>query len=109
MKLLTNEEQIQQIMGVFFRAGGINRYKGPVTNAVVNVFIKMLLDAQRCLNDTTWAYRPDPEDPPVQALLSQMNLRIIERMAKLNEEHSCIEFAIERYMDELKRAIVSGK
>ncbi len=109
MKLLTTEEQIQQLMGVFFRAGGINRYKGPVTEAVVNVFIKMLLDAQRCLNDTTWAYRPDPGDPPIQALLSQLNTRIIERMAELNKEHSCIEFAIERYMEELKRAIVSGK
>jgi len=109
MKLLTEDEQIQQLMGAFFQAGGVKRYKGPISNAVIEVFVYMLLDAQRCLNDTTWDYRPEPGDPPVKALLSQMNLRIIERLADLNKQNTCIEFAIERYMDHLKQAILTGK
>ena len=109
MKLLTTEEQVQRVIDTFFQAGGVKRYKGPISEATVEVFIRMLLDAQRCLNDATWAYCPEPRDPPITALLSQINLRIIERMAELNEEHTCIEFAIERHLGDLKQAIVTGK
>lgn len=107
--LTSHEEEIRKLMGAFFHAGGVKRYKGPVSDAVVAVFIKMLLDAQHCLNDASWAYRPDPDDPPISAMLSQVSMSFIERLARLNEDHTCIEFAIERYMDELKRAIIASQ
>ena len=109
MHMSSEEEQVRRVMNAFFQAGGVQRYKGPITNPVVEVFVKMLLDAQRCLNETSWVYRPDPEADAIDGLLSQINMRVIERMTSLNEESSCIEFAIEKYMEPLKQAIMASQ
>jgi|LGOV01.1.fsa_nt_gb hypothetical protein len=104
MKDLSEEEQLQELISTFYRAAGMPGWKGNINNKVVDVFTRMLIEAEGCLKDVSWVFRPDPTLPPIKDLLYQVDYMVIEKMARINQESSCLEFILEKWDDKLNNA-----
>ena len=109
MEILSHEQQVQKAIDAFFRAAGMNGWRGPVNDQVAEVFTSMLLEAQKCLNDNSWAFRPEPGKSPVESLIFQIDMNTITRMEKLNQDGTCLEFVVEKWVDKLNQAALAGR
>lgn len=101
---LSEEEQLRNLISDFYRAAGMPGWKGNINNKVVDIFTRMLIEAGGYLEDISWVFRPDPTLPPIQDLLYQVDYMVIEKMAKINQESSCLEFILEKWDDKLTDA-----
>lgn len=104
MTNLTEEEQLRELISLFYQAAGMQGWQGKINNKVVDIFTRMLIEAQGYLRDNSWVFRPDPSLPPIQDLLYQVDRMVIEKMARMNEESSCLEFILEKWDDKLEAA-----
>lgn len=104
MTNLSEEEQLKKLIDSFYRAAGMPGWKGNINNEVVDIFTRMLIEAQAYLEDTSWVFRPDMSIPPIQDLLYQVDRMVIEKMDKMNQESSCLEFILEKWDDKLEQA-----
>ena len=104
MSALSEEEQLQQLIDSFYRAAGMPGWEGNINNEVADIFTRMLIEAQGYLRNNSWAFRPDPSLSQIQDLLYQVDRSVIEKMAKMNQESSCLEFILEKWDDKLEQA-----
>lgn len=104
MTNLSDEEQLRSIISQFYKAAGMPGWEGNINNKVVDIFTRMLIEAQGYLQDNSWVFRPDPSLPPIKDLLYQVDRMVIEKMAKMNQESSCLEFILEKWDDKLEKA-----
>lgn len=104
MTSLSEEEQLRELISSFYRAAGMPGWEGNINNKVVDIFTRMLIEAGGYLTDISWVFRPDPTLPPIQDLLYQVDYMIIEKMARINQESSCLEFVLEKWDDKLSDA-----
>lgn len=101
---LSEEEQLQKLIDSFYRAAGMPGWEGNINNEVVDIFTRMLIEAQGYLRDNSWAFRPDLSVPPIQDLLYQVDRMVIEKMDRMNKESSCLEFILEKWDEKLEKA-----
>lgn len=101
---LAEEKQLRDLISAFYLAAGMPKWEGKINNKVVDIFTRMLIEAEGYLKDVSWVFRPDPSMPPIKDLLYQVDVSIIEKMAEINEESSCLEFIIEKWDDKLSQA-----
>lgn len=104
MTKLSEKEQLQQLIDSFYRAAGMPGWEGNINNEVVDIFTRMIIEAQGYLQNNSWVFRPDMSIPPIQDLLYQVDYMVIDKMAKLNQESSCLEFILEKWDDKLEQA-----
>jgi hypothetical protein len=104
MTNLSEEEQLRELISSFYRAAGMPDWEGNVNNEVADIFTRMLIEAQGYLDNNTWVFRPDPGLPPIRDLLYQVDYMVIDKMAKMNEKSSCLEFILEKWDDKLEAA-----
>ena len=88
MTNLSDEEQLRSLISLFYKAAGMPGWEGNINNKVVDIFTRMLIEAQGYLQDNSWAFRPDPSLPPIKDLLYQVDRMVIEKMAKFNKNQA---------------------
>lgn len=104
MTTQSEELQLQTLIDSFYRAAGMPGWQGNINNEVVDIFTRMLIEAQGYLKENSWVFRPDMSVPPIQDLLYQVDYMVIDKMAKMNEDSSCLEFILEKWDDKLEQA-----
>lgn len=98
------KETLLELIDTFYKVAGESGWTGEINNDTAQIFTQMLIQAQRCLGDYTWGLDLSTNPITVQWLIQQLETRTIERMGKLNEEKTCLEFVIEQWDEELRLA-----
>lgn len=101
---MNRELRLQKLIDEFYRAAGMPGWEGNVNEKVADIFTRMLIEAQGYLNDKSWAFRPDPSLSPIDDLLYQVDSSVIQKMAKMNAQTSCLEFILEKWDEKLEQA-----
>ena len=98
------KEGLTDLIDTFYRAAGEPGWQGQVNDNVAKVFMEMLLEAQRGLKDYSWSILVPEHEVTVKWLIYQIDNFTIEKMGRMNEETSCLEFALEKWDDRLRLA-----
>lgn len=98
------KETLLQLIDTFYKAAGEPGWSGEINHETAHVFTHMLIEAQRCLADYTWGLHIGMEPITVQWLIQQLEPRTIEKLGQLNENNTCLEFTIEKWEEELRKA-----
>ena len=97
-------EALSELIDTFYKAAGEPGWKGHINDSVAKVFVEMLLEAQRGLKDYSWSIIIPVQEVNVKWLIYQIDNFTIEKMGRMNQEASCLEFAIEKWGDRLRLA-----
>ena len=97
------KEALHELIDTFYRSAGENGWQGNINDSVAKVFLQMLLEAQKGLKDYSWSIIM-PEEITVKWLIYQIDNFTIEKMGRMNQQTSCMEFAIEKWDDRLRLA-----
>ncbi len=98
------KEALTELIDTFYRSAGEAGWQGDINDSVAAVFMQMLLEAQRGLKDYSWSIIVPEHEVTVKWLIYQIDNFTIEKMGKMNQETSCLEFAIEKWDDRLRLA-----
>lgn len=98
------KEALTELIDTFYRAAGEPGWRGDINDSVARVFMEMLLEAQRGLKDYSWSLIIPEGEVTVKWLIYQIDNYTIEKMGRMNQEASCLEFAIEKWGDRLRLA-----
>lgn len=99
------KEALTELINTFYRAGGEPGWRGEINDSVAHVFMQMLLEAQRALKDYSWSLIiPEEHEVTAKWLIYQIDNYTIEKMGRMNQETSCLEYAIEQWDDRLRLA-----
>ena len=104
MTNLSEEDQLRELISSFYRAVGMPDWEGKINNEVVDIFTRMIIEAQGYLENNSWVFRPDPSLPALRNLLYHVDYMLMDNMAKINEESSFLEFILEKWDDKLEAA-----
>lgn len=100
----TDKETLQHLIDVFYKAAGEPGWSGDTNDETAHIFTHMLIESQRCLGDYTWGLVMNAHPITIKWLINQLEPTNIERLGRLNEETTCLEFIIEKWDDALNRA-----
>jgi len=98
------KEALTELIDTFYRAAGESGWQGQINDSVAKIFMQMLLEAQRGLKDYSWSLILPGHEATVNWLIYQIDNFTIEKMGRMNQEASCLEFAIEKWGDRLRLA-----
>ena len=98
------KEALTELINTFYKAAGESGWQGAVNDSVAKVFVEMLLEAQKGLKDYSWSLIITEGEVTVKWLIYQIDSYTIEKMGRMNQEASCLEFAIEKWGDRLRLA-----
>ena len=98
------KEALTELIDIFYRSAGEDGWRGEINDSVAKVFMQMLLEAQRGLKDYSWSILVPEHEVTVKWLIYQIDNFTIEKMGRMNQETSCLEFAIEKWDDRLRLA-----
>jgi len=105
---MIEKETLQHLIDLFYKAAGESGWTGTTNDETAQVFTHMLIEAQRCLGDYTWGLHMSSSPITLNWLINQLEPQNIERLGRLNQESTCLEFIIEKWHDQLNRA-ANGK
>ena len=98
------KEALTELIDTFYRAAGEPGWRGHINDCVAKIFMEMLLEAQRGLKDYSWSLLAPGHEVTTKWLIYQIDNYTIEKMGRMNQETSCLEFAIEKWDDRLRLA-----
>lgn len=98
------EQRLRQLIDEFYRAAGMPGWSGKINDKVADIFTRMLIEAAGYLNDKSWVFRPDPSLSPIDDVLYQVDSMVIQKLARMNEKTSCLEFILEKWDEKLEQA-----
>ncbi|MDH5445448.1 MAG: hypothetical protein OEY52_07810 [Gammaproteobacteria bacterium] len=99
------KEALIELIDTFYRSAGESGWTGDINDSVAKVFLQMLLEAQKGLKDYSWSILvPEEKDITAKWLIYQIDNYTIEKMGRMNQETSCLEFALEKWDDRLRLA-----
>lgn len=98
------KEALTELIDTFYKAAGEPGWRGAINDNVAKVFMAMLLEAQRGLKDYSWSLLIPEHEVTAKWLIYQIDNYTIEKMGRMNQEASCLEFAIEKWNDRLRLA-----
>lgn len=98
------KEALNELINTFYRAAGESAWQGEINDSVAKVFMQMLLEAQHGLKDYSWSLLIPEHEVTVKWLIYQIDNYTIEKMGRMNQETSCLEYAIEKWDDRLRLA-----
>ncbi len=98
------KEALTELINTFYKVAGESGWRDQVNDSVAKIFMQMLLEAQRGLKDYSWSLHAPEHGVNVSWLIYQIDNFTIEKMGRMNQEASCLEFAIEKWDDRLRLA-----
>lgn len=101
---IDEKEGLTELIDTFYKAAGESGWQGPINDSVAKIFMEMLLEAQRGLKDYSWSLIIPEHEVTASWLIYQIDNYTIEKMGRMNQETSCLEFAIEKWDDRLRLA-----
>lgn len=101
---IDEKEGLTELIDTFYKAAGEAGWKSQINDSVAKIFMEMLLEAQRGLKDYSWSLIIAEKEVTASWLIYQIDNYTIEKMGRMNQETSCLEFAIEKWGDRLRLA-----
>ncbi len=98
------KEALTELIDTFYKEAGELGWQGQINDCVAKIFVEMLLETQRGLKDYSWSLIIPEHGVTANWLIYQIDNFTIQKMGRMNQEASCLEYTIEKWDDRLRLA-----